>query len=52
MKAGDAALTSGLHVKLFRGGFVGGGRPTPPPVTTSAKPPPDTTPSGFKDLPY
>ncbi len=53
LKAFDPALTSGLHVKLFRGG--GGGRPpqatqASPPATTAK--PPETTPNGFKDLPY
>ena len=51
VKAGDAALANGLHLKLYRGGFVGGGRPAPA-VTTGTKPPPETTPNGFKDLPY
>jgi serine/threonine-protein kinase len=53
LKPSDPALTSGLHVKLFRGG--GGARPsqgtqTSPPATATK--PPETTPNGFKDLPY
>ena len=51
VKPGDAALSSGLHVRLFRGGFTGGGRPAVTPPSTGAKPP-ETTPNGFKDLPY
>ena len=44
VKAGDPPV----HIKLVRGGgaFV---RPPPPPTT---KPTSDTTPNGFKDLPY
>jgi serine/threonine-protein kinase len=45
VKPGDAAL----HVKLARGGLVPSGRPAAPATT---KPAPDTTPNGFKDLPY
>jgi len=53
LKPFDAALTSGLHVKLFRGG--GGARTSQgsqaaPPATATK--PPETTPNGFKDLPY
>jgi hypothetical protein len=51
VKPGDAALSTGLHVRLFRGGFVGGGRPAAPPQATGTKPP-ESTPNGFKDLPY
>ena len=59
VKPGDASLSSGLHVRLFRGGGggggggggVGGSRPAVTPPTTGAKPP-ETTPNGFKDLPY
>jgi serine/threonine protein kinase len=51
VKAGDAALANGLHMRLYRGGFVGGGRPAPA-VNTGPKPPPESTPNGFKDLPY
>ena len=45
VKLGDPPV----HVKLSRGGAAGApGRPPPP----SAKPTADTTPSGFKDVPY
>ena len=52
VKAGDAPV----HLRLVRGGggFVGGRPPSPPPPAPppTAKPTSDTTPSGFKDLPY
>jgi serine/threonine protein kinase len=51
VKPGDASLSSGVHVRLFRGGGVGGGRPAVAPPATGAKPA-ETTPNGFKDLPY
>ena len=48
VKAGDSAL----QVKLYRG-TINGGRPNvtvpAPPVSTK---PAETTPNGFKDLPY
>jgi len=46
VKSGDALV----HARLFRGTFVGGSRPVAP--QPSAKPTGDTTPNGFKDLPY
>jgi serine/threonine protein kinase len=46
VKAGDPPV----HVKLVRGG--GGGQVGRPAGPATTKPPPDTTPNGFKDLPY
>jgi serine/threonine-protein kinase len=46
VKPGDVLV----HARLFRGGFVGGGRPVA--AQPSAKPTAEPTPNGFKDLPY
>jgi serine/threonine-protein kinase len=46
VKPGDLLV----HARLLRGTFVGGGRPAAP--QPSAKPTGETTPNGFKDLPY
>ena len=51
VKPGDPPV----HVKLVRGpgGFVAGGRPPPPPPPPpTTKPTSESTPNGFKDLPY
>jgi len=46
VKPGDALV----HARLFRGTFVGGGRPVGP--APSAKPTAEPATNGFKDLPY
>jgi len=48
VKAGDAPL----HIKLTRGGGGGFVRPPVPPTPPTTKPTSDTTPDGFKGLPY
>jgi hypothetical protein len=43
---------SSVHVKLVRAGGGGGGRPAGPAATKPTSTSTDSTPNGFKDLPY